>query len=172
MSKEISKYFEENVLQCGLTYSGHTLACAAGNAAVDYYLNNNVCDHVVEVGKVLGAWLNEMKEKHACIGEVRQIGLFSAIELVKDKETREPLDFYGKPNAIKAQAIAKLENEYNIHTYGRENTMSICPPLIITEEQLLAVLPKFDEVLTWIDEQLPTLEKDANYTTAVACFRK
>jgi taurine--2-oxoglutarate transaminase len=172
MSKEISKYFEENVLQCGLTYSGHTLACAAGNAAVDYYLNNNVCDHVVEVGKVLGAWLNEMKEKHACIGEVRQIGLFSAIELVKDKETREPLDFYGKPNAIKAQAIAKLENEYNIHTYGRENTISICPPLIITEEQLVAVLPTFDEVLTWIDEQLPTLEKDANYTTAVACFRK
>ena len=74
--------------------------------------------------------------------------------------------------AIKAQAVAELENEYNIHTYGRENTISICPPLIITEEQLVAVLPKFDEVLTWIDEQLPTLEKDANYTTAVACFRK
>ena len=68
--------------------------------------------------------------------------------------------------------IAKLENEYNIHTYGRENTMSICPPLIITEEQLLAILPKFDEVLTWIDEQLPTLEKDPNYGTAVSFVRK
>lgn len=49
MSKEISKYFEDHVLQCGLTYSGHTLACAAGNAAVDYYLEHNVCDHVNEL---------------------------------------------------------------------------------------------------------------------------
>ena len=171
MSKEISKYFEEHVLQCGLTYSGHTLACAAGNAAVDYYLEHNVCDHVNEVGAYLAKWEDEMVEKHACVGEARHIGLFTAFELVKDKETREPLDYYGCPNAIKAQAIAKLENEYNVHLYGRENTMSICPPLTITKEELDEVLPKIDEVLTWIDEQLATVEKNPNYTTAIGIVK-
>jgi taurine--2-oxoglutarate transaminase len=112
-----------------------------------------------------------MVEKHPCVGEARHIGLFTAFELVKDKETREPLDFYGCPNSIKAQAIAKLENEYNVHIYGRENTMSICPPLIITKEQLDEILPKFDEVLSWIDEQLATVEKDPNYATAIGIIR-
>ena len=90
---------------------------------------------------------------------------------VKDKETREPLDFYGCPNSIKAQAIAKLENEYNVHLYGRENTMSVCPPLIITKEELDEVFPKIDAVLTWIDEQLPTLEKDPNYATTMSIVK-
>lgn len=171
MSKEISKYFEDHVLQCGLTYSGHTLACAAGNAAVDYYLEHDVCAHVKEVGAYLAEWEDKMVEKHPCVGEARHIGLFTAFELVKDKETREPLDFYGCPNSIKAQAIAKLENEYNVHLYGRENTISVCPPLIITKEQLDEVFPKLDAVLTWIDEQLPTVEKDPNYATAMSIVR-
>ena len=64
-----------------------------------------------------------------------------------------------------------MENEYNIHLYGRENTMSICPPLTITKEELDEVLPKIDAVLTWIDEQLATVEKNPDYTTAVAIVK-
>ena len=97
---KVADYFKDNVLQCGLTYSGHTLACAAGVASVSYYGKHNICQHVNEVGKVLADFLDKMVEKHPCVGQARHIGLFSALELVKNKETREPLVPYGTPNTI------------------------------------------------------------------------
>ncbi|RYL93501.1 aminotransferase class III-fold pyridoxal phosphate-dependent enzyme [Sporolactobacillus sp. THM7-4] len=151
VSKKISKYFEDHVLQCGLTYSGHTLACAAGVASVNYYYEHNILDHVNEVGKYLGEFLEEMKEKHSCVGDVRYIGLFSALELVKDKATREPLVPYGVPNNIMSTIMGKLK-EKGFSTFGRENNINICPPLIITKEELLENLPILDDVLTWVDQ--------------------
>jgi taurine--2-oxoglutarate transaminase len=115
----IAEYFESHVLQCGLTYSGHTLACAAGLAAVQYYLDNDVCGHVLEMGRVLGDFLNAMVEKPACVGEARQIGLFAALEMVKDKKTREPLVAYnhgGLPGII-----AELKKRKFL-TFGRRTT--------------------------------------------------
>ncbi len=147
----IAEFFEHHVLQCGLTYSGHTLACAAGLAAVHYYLDNDICGHVVEMGKVLGDFLNCMVEKHACVGEARQIGLFAALEMVKDKKTREPLVAYnhgGLPGII-----AELKKRKFL-TFGRENNINVCPPLIITRAELTEHLPVLDEVLTWVDETM------------------
>jgi taurine---2-oxoglutarate transaminase len=91
VSKEIAAYFEENTLLCGLTYSGHPLACAAGIACLNYYEDAKILDNVNAVGKVLGEKLEALKAKHPSVGDVRYIGLFSAIELVKSKETKEPL---------------------------------------------------------------------------------
>ena len=84
VSKEIAAYFDDHLLSCGLTYSGHPLACAAGNACVDYYETHHILDHVNEVGAVLGEILEQLKKKYQIVGDVRYIGLFSAIELVKD----------------------------------------------------------------------------------------
>lgn len=151
VSERISNYFEENVLQTGLTYSGHTLACAAGIASVNYYLEHNVCDHVVEMGKVLSDFLQEMVEKHACVGEARSIGLFAALEIVKDKETREPMQAYGEAGTVMPSIMAELKKR-GFSTFGRENNVNICPPLIITKEELEEYLPILDEVLTWVDE--------------------
>ena len=153
VSKEIAAYFDDNLLSCGLTYSGHPLACAAGVACVNYYEEANILENVNKVGKVLGEKLEEFKEKYKCVGDVRYIGLFSAIELVKDKKTKEPMVPYGKdPDGIMGKIIGMLK-ERKFMTYSHENMILIAPPLIITEEQLVDELAKVDEVLKIVDEK-------------------
>ena len=153
VSKEIAAYFDDNLLSCGLTYSGHPLACAAGVACVNYYEEADILENVNKVGKVLGEKLEEFKEKYKCVGDVRYIGLFSAIEFVKDKKSKEPMVPYGKdPDGIMGKIIGMLK-ERKFMTYSHENMVLIAPPLIITEEQLVEELAKVDEVLKIIDEK-------------------
>lgn len=151
VNNKVSDYFNENVLQTGLTYSGHTLACAAGVASVNYYLENNICEHVLEMEKILSDFLDTMVEKHACVGEARCIGLFSALEIVKNKETREPMQAYGEPGTVMPAIMAELKKR-GFSTFGRENNVNICPPLTITKEELEEQLPILDEVLTIVDK--------------------
>lgn len=153
VSKRISDYFTDNVLQCGLTYSGHTLACAAGVAAVSYYLDHDICAHVKQMEGILKPFLESMVDKHKCVGEARCIGLFAALTIVKNKETRELMAPYHCPNSVMPQIMGRLM-DLGFSTFGRETNINICPPLIITAEQLEEELPKLDEVLTWVDENL------------------
>lgn len=153
VSKKIAEYFDTHKLMCGLTYSGHPLSCAAGVACVNYYLDNNILDHVQEVGKVLGEELEECKASFKCVGDVRYIGLFSAIELVKDKETREALVPYGSdPENIMGKIIGKLAAKKFL-TYSHENMVIIAPPLIITAEQIKEEMAKVKEVLAEVDKE-------------------
>ncbi|WP_319469938.1 aminotransferase class III-fold pyridoxal phosphate-dependent enzyme [uncultured Trichococcus sp.] len=146
----ISEYFTENQLQCGLTYSGHTLACAAGLATLEVYEDENIAANVEKIGALLKDYLEEMKAKHPCVGDVRCYGLFCGVELVLDKETREPLVPFNTPNRI-MPAIYKELKDRGFSTFGRETTISVCPPLTITEAELAEVLPILDEVLTLVD---------------------
>jgi len=153
VSTEIAAYFDDNLLSCGLTYSGHPLACAAGVACVNYYEEADILTNVNKVGKILGEKLEDMKASHPCVGDVRYIGLFSAIELVKDKETKEPMVPYGKdPQGIMGKIINMLK-EKMFMTYSHENMILVAPPLIITEEQLVEELVKLDEVLGLVDKE-------------------
>ena len=154
VSKEIASYFDDHVLSCGLTYSGHPLACAAGVACVNYYSKANILENVNRCGKVLGQILESLKEKHPCVGDVRYIGLFSSIELVKDKETKAPVVPYGKdPEGIMPKIVGMLKAK-RFMTYSHENMIFVSPPLIITEEQLREEMVKMDEVLTEVDKML------------------
>ena len=154
VSKEIAAYFDDHVLSCGLTYNGHPLACAAGVACVNYYLKHDIPGHVTEVGKVLGELLEKMKAKHPCVGDVRYIGLFSAVELVKDKATREPLVPYGRdPEGVMGKVLGMLKAR-RFMTFGHENMILVAPPLIITEAQLREELAKLDEVLGEVDKMI------------------
>lgn len=152
VSKDIAEYFDDHVLSCGLTYSGHPLACAAGVACVNYYEEANILENVNAVGKVLGEILEGFKEKFACVGDVRYIGLFSCVELVKDKTTKEPMVPYGKdPEGIMGKIIG-MQKAKGFMTYSHENMIFVCPPLIITKEQLEEEMKKMEEVLGVVDE--------------------
>ena len=151
ISKEIAKFYEDKVFQYGLTYSGHSLACAAGVACVNYYKKAGLFENTQKVGKVLGELLEEIKQKHKCVGDVRYIGLFAAVEFVKDKETKEPLVPYADQSGTMGKIIGLLK-ERGFATFGRENNINIAPPLIITEEQLREAMKIFDEVLDIVDE--------------------
>ncbi len=154
VSKEIAAYFDDHLLSCGLTYSGHPLACAAGVACLKYYESEHILDNVKCSGKVLGEILEDMKAKHKCVGDVRYIGLFSAVELVKSKETREPIVPYGKdPDNVMGKLIGKLKAK-GFMTYSHENMIMISPPLIITEEQVREEMIKLDEVLSDLDSEM------------------
>lgn len=152
ISEKIADYYKDNVFQYGLTYSGHSLACAAGVASVKYYKEANILENVNKVGKVLADILDELKEKHKCIGNVRHIGLFSAVELVKDKKTKEPLVPYGDKSGTMGKIIGLLK-ERGFATFGRENNINITPPLIITENELREAMKIFDEVMDIVDKE-------------------
>ena len=153
VNKRVASYFEHHVLQCGLTYSGHTLACGVGVACLDYYKEHDIEEHVKEMGSIVKDYMEMLVEKHACLGEARCLGLFNAFELVKDKKTREPLVIYHEHSTVMAQIIGKLK-EKGFSTFGRENTIHVSPPLIITKEELAQWLPILDEVFAWVDETI------------------
>lgn len=152
VSQQIAKYFEDHVLQCGLTYSGHTLACAAGIATLRYYEEHQIGSHVEEMHAILAPFLDEMVRKHACVGEARCIGLFSCLEIVKNKRTREPMQAYNTPGPVMPWIFAELKKR-GFSTFGRENNIEICPPLTITAEELNRYLPILDEVLSLVDSK-------------------
>ena len=154
VSKEIAAYFDDHLLSCGLTYSAHPLACAAGVACVNYYKEANILENVNKVGKVLGELLEDIKSKHACVGDVRYIGLFSSIELVRNKDTKEPLVPYGKDPEGKMSKIIGALKAKGFMTYSHENMIFVSPPLIITEEQLREEMAKVDEVLATVDTEI------------------
>lgn len=152
VQSKIADYFDDHLLSAGLTYSGHPLACAAGVACLDAYEDQNILENVSKVGKKLGELLEDLKEKHLSVGDVRYIGLFSAIELVKDKASREPLVPYGKDELGIMSGIVKELKDRKFMTYFHENMILVAPPLIITEEQLIEEMAKLDEVLSLVDE--------------------
>ena len=154
VSKEIAEYFDDHLLSCGLTYSAHPLACAAGVACLNYYKDANILENVNKSGKVLGEILEDLKAKHPCVGDVRYIGLFTSIELVKSKETKEPLVPYGKdPDGVMGKIIGALKAK-GFMTYSHENMIFVSPPLIITEEQVREEMVKVDEVLSDVDKTI------------------
>lgn len=154
MSQKIADFFDDNAFLCGLTYSGHPLACAAGNACVDYYIEQGVLENVNKTGKVLGELLEGLKAKYDCVGDVRYIGLFSAIEFVKSSETREALVPYGKDPEGKMGKILGQLRQRKFCTYAHENMVIVAPPLIITEEQLREEMAKMDEVCDFVQKNL------------------
>jgi taurine--2-oxoglutarate transaminase len=128
VSQAIADYFETHMLWGGLTYSGHPVCCAAAIANLRIYEEERIFENVETQGRYLRQRLEAMKAKFACVGDVRAIGLFSVIELVTDKATREP-----HPGIPKLAAY--LRSRY-LYIYSRFNMLWICPPLIITEAEL------------------------------------
>lgn len=154
VSKKIAEFIGETKFVCGLTYSAHPVGCAAAIAAIDVYKEEKIFDNVKKVGKVLGESLEALKAKHACVGDVRYIGLFSVIEFVKNKETKEPLVPYGRdPEGIMAKIIGMLKAE-GFYTYANENMIHVSPPLIITEQELKDAIQMLDKVLDSVDNMI------------------
>ena len=118
-----------------------------GGACVNYYTKANILDNVNKVGAVLAKKLDEFKEKYNCVGDVRHIGLFSCVEFVKDKKTKEPIVPYGQDPYGKLPKIIGSLRAKGFLTFGHENMVLCNPPLIITEEQLLEELNKLEAVI-------------------------
>ncbi len=152
VNDKIADYFEDHMLWCGLTYSGHTLACATGLATVQVYEEENLIENSARMGRLLKKRLDGIKEKHPSVGDVRSIGLFSAIELVKDRQTREPIAPWNGPDPGIMGRINKFLSEKGIYIYLRWNYMFISPPIAINEQELNLGMDAVDESLNLADE--------------------
>jgi len=149
------QHFEDNKLWCGLTYSAHPLSCAAGVAAVEVYKEDGLIENAAEVGKHLGARLEELKSNHPSVGDVRYIGLFSAIEVVKDKATKEPIATRNAKGAELAtmNEVGRYLRENGLFTFIKANMIFIVPPLCITTSQIDEGLEIVDQALRITDAQ-------------------
>jgi len=151
VAKKIAEYFDDKVMLCGLTYSAHPMGCAAAVATLSEYKRLNIQANVEKQGHLLGQLLEDLYKKHECVGQVRYIGLFSSIELVRSKETREAIVPYGKdPEGIMGKIIGMLKKE-GFATYSHENMIMVAPPLIITEAELKRAMSIMDKVLDSVD---------------------
>lgn len=154
VNEPIAAYFEDHFLSAGLTYHSHAVGCAAAAACIKVYQEDRLIENAATMGVILKAELDAMAQRHPCIGEVRAIGLFSILELVKDRATREPLVPYN-PKPAELGPISRLRAffmERGLFTLVRWNTVFCNPPLCITEAQLREGLAIIDEGLSLIDE--------------------
>jgi taurine--2-oxoglutarate transaminase len=149
----IAEYFEEHTLFAGLTYNAHPVGCAAALACINVYKEDRLIENARAMGEVLTSELQRLAERHPAIGDARAIGLFSMVELVKDRTTREPLVPYNpKPSDLGPMlAFNAFLREHGLFTFVRWNTFFVNPPLCITEAQLREGLEIIDRGLEIID---------------------
>jgi taurine--2-oxoglutarate transaminase len=135
MRRAIADHFKDKVFWGGLTYNSHPLGCAAALATLQVYEDDNLCANARRMGDVMKELHAALQAKHAIVGAVRSLGLFGIVELVKDKQSMEPLaPFNGTSEPMnKLRAIFREEGLY---TFVRFNTFFTNPPLIVTEEEL------------------------------------
>lgn len=153
VSQSIADYFENHMLWGGLTYSGHPVCCAAAVANLRIYEEEHVFENVERQGRYLASRLEAIKQKFACVGDVRYKGLFSVIELVRDKATKEPLAPFNGTSAEMALIAGYLKSQH-LYAFSRFNMLWICPPLIITQEELQQGLDVIEQGLRLVEESI------------------
>ena len=150
LSEAVSASFANRAYPGGLTYSGHPLACAAAVACIGIYKEENLIARARRLGEeVIGPALHAMQGRHPAIGEVRGLGAFWAIELVRDRTTREPLVPFNASGAADAPMVelAAACKRQGLWPFVVSNRMHIVPPLSIDEQALRDGLAIVDEAL-------------------------
>jgi taurine--2-oxoglutarate transaminase len=151
MRRQIADHFDKNVFYGGLTYNSHPLACAAALATIAVYEEDNLIENARRMGKVMSELFADLESRHPSFGTARNIGLFGIVELVRNKETREPMaPFNG--TSPEMQALGKFFRQEGLYTLVRWNTFFTNPPLTITEEQLREAFAIIDKGLEITDQ--------------------
>ncbi|AEN10927.1 MULTISPECIES: aspartate aminotransferase family protein [unclassified Streptomyces] len=155
INAEIAATFETRPYPGGLTYSGHPLACAAAVATLGVMEDEKTVENAAHLGKhVLGPGLRELAGRHPSVGEVRGLGAFWALELVRDRETREPLVPYnatGEANAPMA-AFGAACRKNGLWPFINMNRTHVVPACTLTEAEAKEGLAVLDAALFVADE--------------------
>jgi taurine--2-oxoglutarate transaminase len=152
VSEEIANFYEKNAFMIGGTYSSHALACAAGLACIEVYQEEGLIDNAARMGEILGRSLRDIQAEHPSVGDVRGTGLFYAMELVKNRDTREPMSEFNKPLTEPMKKISAYMQEKGLFVFVRWNMIFACPPLIINEQQMQEALSILNDALAITDQ--------------------
>lgn len=153
MREEVAAYFDRRKFDSGLTYNGHPISFAAATANIDVLQEQKLIRHTQAMQPILLKAFNRLKEKHPVVGDVRGIGLFGAIELIKDKKSETPLGEYGKTPTIMNE-LQKFTLSKGLFHYVHDNLILVIPPLIVNEEELAMGITILDEALKTTDTVL------------------
>jgi taurine--2-oxoglutarate transaminase len=154
VSDKIAAKYDDAVLPLGLTYSAHPVSCAAALETLKIYEDDNLIENAEAMGCYLDSRIEDLKQKHPSIGDWRNAGLLGCLELVKNRETKEPMaPFNAKPDemTVMNKVAAKIK-ELGMYTFVRWSYVFIAPPLIVTKEQIDEGLAIISEALTIADE--------------------
>ncbi|MEV6521875.1 aspartate aminotransferase family protein [Longispora sp. NPDC051575] len=154
LGARVYEAFADRPYPGGLTYSGHPLACAAAVATIQTMRDEGILERVRDLGsRVVGPRLAEIAERHPSVGEVRGLGFFWAVELVRDRDTREmlvPYNAAGADAAPMAELVAACK-ERGLWPFTHFNRVHVVPPCVTSEADLVTGLDILDEVLTLAD---------------------
>src|SRR5215208_2936543 len=154
VSEPISDWLRDRYLAGGLTYSGHPLACAAAVASIEAFQEEGIVENAAEHGAYLAEALPALADRHPSIGDVRGLGLFWGLELVKSRETKEMLVPFnaGGEAAAPVARLQKAALESGLYLMTHWNVVMVCPPLTITRDELDEGLTILDDTLSIADE--------------------
>jgi taurine--2-oxoglutarate transaminase len=150
MRKEIAEHFNERVYEGGLTFNGHPIGLAAAIATIEVMKEDGIVEKSAQTGIVLSEMLAELKDRHPSVGDVRSIGLFGVIELVKNKETREPMAPFNA-SSPEMTAFRKFMLDHGVFLYTHWHTVLILPPLIINPDELAEGFAVLEQALAITD---------------------
>jgi taurine--2-oxoglutarate transaminase len=154
ISDEVAATFADRPYPGGLTYSGHPLACATAVASINVMRQEGVIEHARALGAaVIGPELRALADRHPSVGEVRGLGVFWALELVRDRRTREPLVPYNAAGADAApmNELAAACKAGGVWPFTHFNRLHVVPPCTTTAEEVTAGLAALDEALEVAD---------------------
>jgi taurine---2-oxoglutarate transaminase len=147
----IAQHFQDKVFYGGLTYNSHPMGCAAALATIRVYEEDHLIENARKMGLVMQQLLADLAVRHRSVGAVRSIGLFGIVELVRSRNTREPLaPFNGTSEEM--TALGRFFRQEGLYTFVRWNTFFTNPPLCITEEQLREGFSMIDRGLEITDK--------------------
>lgn len=152
VTDKIAQHFETHPLMIGGTYSSHTLACAAALACIEVYEEEGLIENSATMGLELSKGLHDLQAEHPSVGEVRGIGLFQVLELVKNRDSRTPMSEFNKPLTEPMKKLSAHLRANGIFAFVRWNMLFACPPLIINHQQLQDGLNVFNEALAISDQ--------------------
>ncbi len=156
MRRMIADHFRDRAFPGGLTYNSHPLACAAALATLAVYEQDDLLANARRMGEVMAGLHREMQERHRCVGAVRNLGLFGIFELVRSRETMEPLaPFNG--TSPEMQALGRELRQGGLFTFVRWHTFFTNPPLSISEAELREGFATIDRALSVVDGMLPSV---------------
>ncbi|HEY9311291.1 aspartate aminotransferase family protein [Williamsia sp.] len=156
INEKIAATFADRPYPGGLTYSGHPLATAAAVATINAMTEEGIVDNAARIGaEVLGPGLRDLARRHPSVGEVRGLGVFWAIELVVDQQTREPLAPYGSSSAAMNEVIAACKSS-GLLPFANFNRIHAVPPCTVTESEVREGLKILDATLSLADRYVGT----------------
>jgi taurine--2-oxoglutarate transaminase len=156
VSKAIADHFEAHTFWSGLTASGHPISCAAALATLRVYQEDKLLENTQRMESVVAEGLDALQARHPSVGDIRGLGLFWIIELVKDRDTREPLvPWNAKPSQLGPMpAVSRHLRQHGLSTFVKWNWIFVTPPLCINAEQIAEGLAVIDAALQIADDSL------------------